>query len=311
MCLIIAQHKNTARVTVARLSNAFRANDDGAGVAYVGPDGKVCNEKPFHSLATLLEYYEWVHDTHGKDSPILLHMRIATHGNISERNTHPHWIARMHAVLAHNGVLRIDIPKGSPDSDTAAFCDRYLADIPPERLHHKKRREKLGRLIGTANKFAILVNTGDLYVINESAGHWDRGVWYSNHSYEGARMYTGRVSDDEWDAYSGWRHPVNAPAISMPNGLPKVDRVSDREVSILRLRPRPTGHHTICKCAPCELYYEAIAAYTTGRAIPRSAVLDDDEDTPDPYAGDGDETMDLGTHKPDPAAGSGYLGAGD
>jgi hypothetical protein len=43
--------------------------------------------------------------------------------------------------------------------------------------------------IGANNKFVFLDSYGDFYIINENAGNWHKGAWYSNKSYLGALSY--------------------------------------------------------------------------------------------------------------------------
>jgi hypothetical protein len=49
----------------------------------------------------------------------------------------------------------------------------------------------LQQFIGVGNKLIFLDNVGDFEIVNESAGTWDGGNWFSNSSYKerGVRYY--------------------------------------------------------------------------------------------------------------------------
>ena len=48
--------------------------------------------------------------------------------------------------------------------------------------------------IGDRNKFVFLDNSGEFHILNEGAGIWDEGVWYSNMSY---KKYDNRITTNK------------------------------------------------------------------------------------------------------------------
>lgn len=127
------------------------------------------------------------------DAPAVFHSRWATHGATNVSNVHPFPIGK-YAVVAHNGILP---PKFHPHgkdarSDTAILAANYMPGWSTMIGHwSRKSRKRIGRIIGTGNKLAILSVSPALdrpmgYLVNGSAGHWDSttGAWFSNHDYQ-------------------------------------------------------------------------------------------------------------------------------
>lgn len=117
----------------------------------------------------------------------MFHARLATHGSTDKDNCHPFRVGgSTKTILAHNGILPVDVPKGEQRSDTRLFAEVHL----PKKirsLDNKKWFKKLEKW-AAGNKIAILsVDDGlkkPIYIVNESLGHWDNdGNWWSNDSY--------------------------------------------------------------------------------------------------------------------------------
>jgi predicted glutamine amidotransferase len=112
----------------------------------------------------------------------LLHFRIATHGTISEDNTHPFPVFQSQLVMAHNGILTGF--GGKDKSDTLDFVDTVISKLARDFVTNPAAQILLRHAIGHGNKLAFLSNLGDLTLVNEKAGEWKGGIWYSNNSYK-------------------------------------------------------------------------------------------------------------------------------
>ena len=194
MCIAIVKTKE-GTITDEQLKNCFNRNKDGAGFAYP-KDGEVVIEKGFFNFDTFLKRYREVEKE--CDNNMLIHFRISTAGLVDKTNCHPHRINNK-LVMIHNGVLRIDVPKNSKVSDTVLYCKRYLKQLPKGFTHNDVIMEFMAEHIGDYNKFCFLDSTGYYRIVNEDAGDWVDGVWYSNESYK-APTYT-----DTWKGYSTYR----------------------------------------------------------------------------------------------------------
>lgn len=139
MCIILTCEPY-ARPTLELVDDCFFANQDGAGIAWI-EDGKVQISKGFTDSECM---YELIKDIPA-ESPLMLHMRIATSGGISVATCHPYPICDtleyLHApdvecgaAIAHNGVIP-GMVTSDGISDTIAFVQGVVT--PMWRVSHK------------------------------------------------------------------------------------------------------------------------------------------------------------------------------
>ena len=194
------------------LYNASISNGDGFGFAIVADD---------ELLVVRSMEIDWILDKYEQavlsypESPSLFHLRLATHGRVDTTNCHPFYVGRdKHTVMAHNGILPIDVPKNDPRSDTRIYAEERLPAYGMRPFTSRKTRHKLRKAIGSYNKIAMLTTDQSVdkqwVIINEGAGHWVDDTWYSNDSYDlRSRRFMsafqfGRYSwDDEDDVIVG------------------------------------------------------------------------------------------------------------
>ena len=142
------------------------------------------------------------------DTWAMFHARYATHGSVCVPNTHPYEVGgRQDLILAHNGILGIDIPKGDDRSDTLVFAEDWLPNML-ELLDDESGFDELEELV-SGSKIAIFSCAPELqnqvYLLNEDLGHWvDSGIWWSNYSYKTktylySGYYSKNTSWDYWD----------------------------------------------------------------------------------------------------------------
>jgi hypothetical protein len=186
MCIIAAQFAGSAALPVAVLKTMWDGNQHGAGYMFVA-DGQVIIRKPFFKRAELIAAYQNDHRDFGAASAFVLHFRWATHGPRTTGNTHPHVVKadreRVTVGLVHNGILDIGVKRDSPDSDTVVFCRDVLGEYSAREIMGGKMRRRLGRAIGSGNKFVLLDSAGKVSIVNEKEGIWDGGTWYSNDGF--------------------------------------------------------------------------------------------------------------------------------
>lgn len=181
MCLIIAS-KLGEPVPTDELDDIWGSNSDGFGVAYLTGKGRVCIVKTLHKgkVERMLKEVE--------GRPYVAHWRYATHGSKGIENVHPFEVVKGGLAMVHNGIINIEI-KNKKRSDTAHFVD-VLKTAGVERVC-EKTQEELGRIVGSNNKLAFLDARGVVSIVNEKAGTWEGGRWYSNTYWR-------------WGSGSGW-----------------------------------------------------------------------------------------------------------
>jgi len=194
------------------LYNASISNGDGFGFAIVADDELLVVRAM--DIDWILDKYEQAVRSY-PESPSLFHLRLATHGLVDTSNCHPFYVGKdKHTVMAHNGILPIDVPKNDPRSDTRIYAEERLPAYGMRPFTSRKTRHKLRKAIGSYNKIAMLTTDKSVdkqwVIINEGAGHWVDDTWYSNDSYDlRSRRFLsafkfGRYSwDDEDDVIVG------------------------------------------------------------------------------------------------------------
>lgn len=112
------------------------------------------------------------------------HWRYSTGGTRTRDNCHPfRWGDDSRLAVAHNGVL--PVPATATESDTRRFASG-LERVAPRSLDSASFMTELGRW-AAGSKLVVLSahpdTAEDYYIVNDDAGHWADGVWYSNRSY--------------------------------------------------------------------------------------------------------------------------------
>lgn len=178
MCLLVFKSAKS-KVSDEKIQNAWNNNSDGAGIAWAMEDG-VHMLKGFMTLEDLKSK---LHLIEGK--PAILHFRIASIGEKSEKNCHP-FKAGGGWVMAHNGTIG-DIETKGEESDTSAFARSIMKPMlkhNPKILFEEHTRGLLQERIGTGSKMVFMNHRGDRVFLNEHRGDWEDGVWYSNYSHK-------------------------------------------------------------------------------------------------------------------------------
>ena len=175
MCIAIVKPKDKV-IPKDVLRTCFENNPDGCGFAYV-QDNTVYIQKFLNDFENFYSEYSKVENL----SNMLIHFRIKTHGDISLENCHPFKMnSRM--ALIHNGIIS-GYGNKNDKSDTRDFIDKVLSQISHKMWKNPAFRQLVGDAIGYS-KLGIIDTQGNYYIINESKGTWDDGVWYSNSSYK-------------------------------------------------------------------------------------------------------------------------------
>lgn len=184
MCLLTFIPANIAPDMEA-LRYGTWANNDGHGYAIVTGDRLIIRKGL--DAEDILAAFEADRAEH-MDGPALFHSRFTTHGRNTVDNCHPFYVgADRRTVLAHNGVLPKEAwpNKGDHRSDTRYAAETLIPAVGS--LRHRWLQDSVAEWMGRGNKMVILtVNPkyGDnAFILNESSGIWDGGIWYSNDGY--------------------------------------------------------------------------------------------------------------------------------
>ena len=179
MC-IIAMKPEGVVLSDAKLYHMWKNNPDGAGFMYA-ENGKL------HIVKGLMDFQTFIKALNeaGPKRKLVLHFRIRTHGAVKEQMTHPFWITN-NLGMVHNGVIsKLASETTSLRSDTAVFAAKLANEYtdPLKAIQNKFHIAMIESFIGYS-KLVFMDSTGQTYIINESLGHWEKGVWFSNTGYK-------------------------------------------------------------------------------------------------------------------------------
>lgn len=204
MCIAILKPKDKV-LERELLENCSINNPDGCGFAYLNDEGKIIIKK-FMEFKPFWEEYNKVQANH----TMLIHFRIATHGNVELANCHPFKLNN-HMALIHNGVISGYGSRIENLSDTKDFINKVIGNISYKMWKNPSFRTLVGSSIGSS-KFVILDNKENYYIINEGKGYWTDGVWFSNKSYEKIKKVVAATkpstTNDKW---SSWGYIMRCP----------------------------------------------------------------------------------------------------
>lgn len=175
MCLIIVKPKG-ATIPWKHIEAASYGNPDGFGISITDYDiGAVQSYKT-------TEWNEFTnaaqHIVADPNIPAVIHLRLATHGSVSTSNCHPFTTSHGYA-FHHNGIFDASLTpnRHKNETDSEAFMRTYIdRTIVPNDISW------IEPLMGTYNK-AVIHTPDAIHILNEKAGHWYDGCWYSNYGY--------------------------------------------------------------------------------------------------------------------------------
>ena len=210
MCVIMAKPKGIDMPSDDTIHNMWVRNPDGAGFMYA-KDGQVHIEKGFMKLDALrAALKKTAKSVDLKNTAVVMHFRITTHGGTKPENCHPFPITDSIGKLkklkqdtrigvAHNGIISSVTPRKGI-SDTMEYIATQLA--PLSRAVPKFYTDANLMLMiqnATASRLAFLTGGGKIYTIGQFIT--DGGRLYSNSSYEPwiYKQYTGKAWGDWCD----------------------------------------------------------------------------------------------------------------
>lgn len=168
------------------ICNAANNNPDGFGYAVHHGD-RIVTGRGMNAATTIDRFFDELARSKG-DGIGMFHARMTTHGSTITENCHPFRVGgRKDIVLAHNGMLPIHPKQGDIRSDTRIFAEDVLPNIGLSALDSPSSTSKLEDW-ASGSKLVILSTAPELkdqlYILNESLGTWDKGIWWSNSSYK-------------------------------------------------------------------------------------------------------------------------------
>jgi len=194
MCVIAIKDKNT-RISYKTVKSMYETNPDGAGIAIL-KENKTIILKGYMSLDLL-----WKDLKSLQNEDLIIHFRLATHGDCIEEFTHPFVVSSDiiectsvsietdKRVLVHNGIIS---NFGSKElSDTVDFTTRILSKI-------ESIEDSIKILELTGSKFVLIDNLAkDFHLVGDF--HNYKGLLVSNLYF--TNSFNHRIYFDDTPCY--------------------------------------------------------------------------------------------------------------
>lgn len=172
MCVLIYKPKKTKLNDVKILKQCWDSNPHGAGIAIV----KDKSVEVVKGLMTFEEFLLAYNSLYDENKDIIIHFRLASKGNVTEKLTHPFLIDKTQPknlkfktktpILFHNGTI---FGIGSKDKSDTQEMSEILSEIP------KTLWNKILKITG--DKF-IIAKPKEVIMIGNF--HLHKGCYFSN-----------------------------------------------------------------------------------------------------------------------------------
>lgn len=180
MCIIIVANKNK-KIPNEHIKLASELNCDGFGIS-ASVNNKLFVYKSISiNSDDIIKLYNSIRQVATGD--IVLHFRLATHGDVSDKLCHPFYVNK-DLVMFHNGVIRDSISgyneHNKNESDTKAFVNNALKNFKKGFQNNKTIMNMINETLGEYNKLCFLDNTGKTTYTSSSKWVEYNGILYSN-----------------------------------------------------------------------------------------------------------------------------------
>ena len=200
MCIIIIANANK-KISNRIIKQAYKNNPDGFGIA-ASVNGKLEVIKGLYKPSKIIKIYNQLRAKASGD--MVLHFRLATHGNITDSLCHPFKV-NDDLVMFHNGIIDKQLVGWTKDctneSDSSLFCKNILQKFKHGFEGDNYILNMLGDFIGSYNKICLLNSDGKASYINKDGWTTYKNITYSNDSLL-PEEYTGLFDyNEEYEEY--------------------------------------------------------------------------------------------------------------
>lgn len=230
MCLIAYSSRGEA-IPRDVLDFARQTNPDGIGIMSADGVRKFFGRKYYKHARRHLRQIA--------GNPFAIHFRWSTHGADCLELCHPFNVPNSDVFVMHNGVLSqvAKFIESDMESDTSVFVERIMGKVPlPSSPQYADYIDRLEKFIGYGNKLLLFhAELNHFSLVNEDAGVWQEGIWYSNEyslPWDRRHSWASDASDYDWKGFTSYTRGAAYGAVALPaNSVPRSDDYSDRNVA--------------------------------------------------------------------------------
>ena len=180
MCIIIVANKNK-KIPNEHIKLASELNCDGFGMSASVNNKLFVYKSISMNSDDIIKLYNSIRQVATGD--IVLHFRLATHGDISDKLCHPFYVNK-DLVMFHNGVIRDSVSgyngHNKNESDTKAFVNNVLKNFKKGFQNNETIMNMISTSVGEYNKLCFLDNTGKTSYTSSDNWVEYNGILYSN-----------------------------------------------------------------------------------------------------------------------------------
>lgn len=206
MCIIVVKPKGEEFPTWKTLETCFDNNGDGAGFMWNDGKGGVSIRKGFMEFSSFKKAIKELKRNMTKDTAVVMHFRIKTHGEVSRECCHPfpleNSLERLRLTecscrwgVAHNGIITGRMTNARC-SDTMDYVMKVLYPLMKVGGSDWLQSKWVQNLIVDtcdSTKFAILNGNGNVKLIGNFQSK--DGCFFSNSTYETSRYTYGSFTN--------------------------------------------------------------------------------------------------------------------
>ena len=180
MCIIIVANKNK-KIPNKHIKLASELNCDGFGMS-ASVNNKLFVYKSISiNSDDIIKLYNSIRQIATGD--IVLHFRLATHGDVSDKLCHPFYVNK-YLVMFHNGVMRDSVSgyngHNKNESDTKAFVNNVLKNFKKGFQNNKTVMNMISETVEEYNKLCFLDSAGQTTYTSSNGWVEYNGILYSN-----------------------------------------------------------------------------------------------------------------------------------
>ena len=214
MCIIIVANKNK-KIPNEHIKLASELNCDGFGMSASVNNKLFVYKSISMNSDDIIKLYNSIRQVATGD--IVLHFRLATHGDISDKLCHPFYVNK-DLVMFHNGIISDSVSgyngHNKNESDTKAFVNNVLKNFKKGFQNNKTIMNMISTSVGEYNRLCFLDNTGK--ITYTSSAEWvehneilysNSGIFYEGEDYRYINPATMEyTTEDYYDKYYDSEH---------------------------------------------------------------------------------------------------------
>ena len=233
MCIAIYK-KGSSKLSFKQLGNLYHSNPDGCGMMWA-------KKNSVHTIKGVFDFqtFNRIYREILAEKDLVLHFRTASSGSMSFEKCHPFFVNDNLAFVENGNLFEMSnyYPgiKNDGKTDIQRLNEQVLQKFPANFLYLPEYRTALEDYCrNNFTKMIFMDRQGEVNIINEQSGYWDKGIWYSN----------GGIKDYPGYGFSGVYY-YNQGDIRHKGGITNVNVFGEERRKNWQLCPKCLGYYRV------------------------------------------------------------------